>query len=359
MKPPGGSAVDDFFKAVMHVSGSCKGMLLLAGGFVFFLVYATSLVSFLTDEETHVKIANYSMMGLSFGGILLSIACISTKWMIVEGHPDTADAADVVRLIPSAISLIFFWACYDQMIGNFIQQGCQMDLRVAGISLSPATLNVFDSGVIMLAVPIVDGVLYPALTNAGMPLSVIGKMCIGFSFIVAAMLSAGYAEVLRIDSPMTSDCTDLTTSGACPSACDRSDECLADPESCKMMKSLSFGYLIPGFAFVGLGEIFAAIPAYELFYSQVPEKVRSVCQAMNLLTTSFGGVVMAGINAIVSDKIPSDLNEGSELNIVYYYLAAFQVLGPAHAARIMCAWLPQEPQLAGPRRPVAWSTSSS
>ena len=60
MKPPGGSAVDDFFKAVMHVSGSCKGMLLLAGGFIFFLVYATSLVSFLTDEETHVKIANYS-----------------------------------------------------------------------------------------------------------------------------------------------------------------------------------------------------------------------------------------------------------------------------------------------------------
>eukprot|EP00966_Prymnesium_polylepis_P200832 4653674-Prymnesium_polylepis.1 len=51
------------------------------------------------------------------------------------------DAMDVVRVLPLAACCVVFWCVYSQMANNFVLQGCQMDLRVFGSTLSPATLN--------------------------------------------------------------------------------------------------------------------------------------------------------------------------------------------------------------------------
>lgn len=45
---------------------------------------------------------------------------------------------------------------------------------------------------------------------------------------------------------------------------------------------------VPQYAIVGFAEVFTAITYYDLFYSEVPASMRSVCQAINMLTTSLG-----------------------------------------------------------------------
>ena len=76
---------------------------------------------------------------------------------------------------------------------------------------------------------------------------------------------------------------------------------------------------------IGIGEIFTSISSYELFYSQVPESMRSVCQALNLLTTSIGFIVTGGINSALSFWIPNNLNNG-RLNYVYFLVSGLTLL---------------------------------
>ncbi len=65
--------------------------------------------------------------------------------------------------------------------------------------------------------------------------------------------------------------------------------------------------------------------AYDLFYSEVPESMRSVCQAMNLFTTTLGSVVAGGVNSIFSFWVTSDLNDG-QLQYVFYILAGLTLI---------------------------------
>lgn len=69
-------------------------------------------------------------------------------------------------------------------------------------------------------------------------------------------------------------------------------------------------------------------PAYDLFYSEVPESMRSVCQALNLLTTTLGFIVAGGVNSIFSFWIPSDLNDG-RLDAIFYIMALLAALSVA------------------------------
>jgi peptide/histidine transporter 3/4 len=61
--------------------------------------------------------------------------------------------------------------------------------------------------------------------------------------------------------------------------------------------------------------------AYDLFYSEVPENMRSACQALNLLTTTLGYIVAGAINSIFSFWITTDLNHG-HLEHIFRILAA-------------------------------------
>ena len=76
------------------------------------------------------------------------------------------------------------------------------------------------------------------------------------------------------------------------------------------------------------GEIFTAITSYELFYSQVPPHMRSVCQSINLLCTSFGALAAAGVDAVLAAWMPPDLNSG-HLEYVFLVLGGLMLLNLA------------------------------
>ena len=131
-----------------------------------------------------------------------------------------------------------------------------MNLDVGFTTLSPATLNVFDSVVIMLLIPVVDRAFYPALRRCGIgDLSMVTKISIGFAFAGLSVAVAGVVEIVRKHSPLV--CAGNCTEGLSP--CPGNEP----------MTDLSIWWQTPQYMLIGLGEIFAAITCYELFYSEV------------------------------------------------------------------------------------------
>ena len=198
-----------------------------------------------------------------------------------------------------------------------------MDLRhwFGGRQLSSAFLALFDSLVIMIFIPIFDVFIYPAITKCrnGVPLSVLQKIGSGFIFCCLSMGVAGWIEILRKRSPIIPVSSECATNMTFDSSCENNSEC-APLGQIQKMHELSVWWESLQYTLIGIGEILTSISSYELFYSQVPESMRSVCQGLNLLTTSIGFMITGGINSVFSFWIPNDLDRG-HLEYVYWSVA--------------------------------------
>ena len=341
LRPPEGSAVVDFLATLRTAVWRGRGRYLLVGaplsGVAFLIVVASF---FTTSYELHASfaIAGLGLIFVSLGLILLGGS--DTNWLTHwhEGAhalaPSAAevDAADVVRILPLAACIVVFWVIYQQMSSNFQLQGCQMDLHVgSSFKLSPATLNVFDSLVIMLLIPIVDRAVYPLLQRVGLGLGMLTKIGIGFGFAMLSVIVAGIVEIARRNAPLLEG---VDGQSSCPAIGD-------DPPL--QMSTLSIWWQVPQFMLVGLGEIFAAVTCYELFYAEVPPHMRSVCQSINLLCTAFGSLAAAGFNSVCAGWLPNNLNDPSaHLDYVFFLLGGVMALNIVLFAFLASRFTPRD-----------------
>ena len=254
------------------------------------------IISFFTPWGT--KFLALLGMGFILVGIVALVQCgQSVTWVngarLGNGGKytdnDVDDAADVVLLSPYFGFIVMFSCVYSQMSSTFILQGCQMDLRIGSAMLSSAQLNLFDCTVILLLIPVFDSLLYPALANAGYSVTPLRKIGVGYIFALLSMVVAAIIEMKRKDSALLevqSNCSDV------------------------MMSDMSVWWQTFQYILVGIAEILINISAIDLFYSQAPESMRSVCQALNLLTQTAGGMVSAGLLSIMNKWFTDDLNKG-------------------------------------------------
>ncbi|KAG7379316.1 hypothetical protein PHYPSEUDO_008744 [Phytophthora pseudosyringae] len=320
--PPKGSALSKFFSVLIQAGArSSRGKLVLSGGLAFAPgIVLTTVSYFIQDDFVHMAVALVGAGAVAYGTFVLIFSGAATEWLRLAtrtnggsfSSQEVQDAAQVMRLAPYLGIIIIFWAVYGQMNSNFVVQGCQMDLRVQGsdgasgkpVLLSSAMLNVVDSGVILIFIPVFDRLLYPLLTKMGVYPTLLRKIGAGLVFAMLAMLAAGWTEQIRKNSPMIEGIS---------SNCSAAGETLP-------MSTLSVWWQTPQYVLVGVAEILTSISAYDLFYSEVPESMRSVCQALNLLTTTLGFIVAGALNSIFSFWVTSDLNDG-HLEYIYYLLA--------------------------------------
>ena len=200
------------------------------------------------------------------------------------------------------------------MPSTFIIQGCQMDVRLGSAAdafqLSSASLQLFDTVVILALVPLSTSALYPLLARLrkrgkGAPTN-LEKIGAGLLCSSLAMVVAGFVEIARKGSGV------LRVDGAVvPSNCD----------AALPLSALSVWWQSPQYLLIGFGEVLASISAMDFFYAEAPESMRSVCQALNLFTVSLGSMVAAGVNMCLSGWISNDLNDG-HLERVFFVVAA-------------------------------------
>jgi peptide/histidine transporter 3/4 len=131
------------------------------------------------------------------------------------------------------------------------------------------------------------------MTNrCGIEVTMLRKIGGGFFLAAMSMLAAGLVERARLAEFKAGHIIG-------GSVCAKKDD--TNPPSAV---SLSIFYQIVQFALVGSSEVLAAVTSLQFFYTQAPESMKSVCAALNLLTTAIGTWLMAGLIPIVNSRYP-------------------------------------------------------
>jgi len=198
---------------------------------------------------------------------------------------DVADAKSVTRLFPFLGLLVIYWGVYAQMSTTFFNQGCQMDLALGNLTIPVSALNLFNTVGIIILIPVLDKLVYPALKRVGIVPTMLQKIGVGFIFATLSMVAAAFVEIARLnvyhEGKTIGDtvCVDKNP----PQAVD-----------------MSVFVQIPQYTLVGISEVLASVTALEFFYTQAPDSMKSVCAALNLVTSALGQWLMAALVPLVN-----------------------------------------------------------
>jgi len=203
-----------------------------------------------------------------------------------------------------------FWCLYAQMSSVFFSQGIVMKLRVTdNFSVPISSLQVFNSAVILVLVPLFDRVVYPLLRKRQINFSPLKRIGTGFLLATVAMVYAGGLEVYRMSLFKKHDTVRQELDGVMRTAA-----------------NLSIFWQAPGFMLIGAAEVLASITGLEFAYEEAPPTMRSMVQSIYLLTTALGnylGLMLVFLVNLASSPRPwiaDDLND-SHLDLYFFTLA--------------------------------------
>ncbi|EQC40350.1 hypothetical protein SDRG_02251 [Saprolegnia diclina VS20] len=322
--PPNSDAMSKLVKVLVRSSskswaakGSCGGFVILLLSFVLNLIAV-----FLTDGSPERK-------GLTYvAGALAVLGCVT--WVLSGINYENVNAAKlslggpvddqsideikmVVRVLPFA-SFMVMWQCvYDQIDANFQSIAQQTDLRFGdawdATQLSGAVLGVFDPIAIVILIPLLDAVIYPAYKKYfGKAASPFGKVLVGLVISTATMFYVGGFEVMRKNSGVIMLGNSTYPDGSFPVINKAGEE---------PMNKILWGWNIPQYVLVALCECLINVTAYDVFYSEVPIYLKSTCQAINLFMVSMGSNVTSIFTLLFQDDIPNNLNDGKLENMFF------------------------------------------
>eukprot|EP01103_Thecamoeba_quadrilineata_P020118 TRINITY_DN8473_c0_g1_i1.p1 TRINITY_DN8473_c0_g1~~TRINITY_DN8473_c0_g1_i1.p1 ORF type:complete len:526 (-),score=44.93 TRINITY_DN8473_c0_g1_i1:52-1629(-) len=158
-----------------------------------------------------------------------------------------------------------YWVAYNQMSTNLILQAMTMEHPSW---LEAQELNLVDSVVLIILVPIFDLLVYPLLERKNINLNPIQRITIGFFFATIAMT---YAALLQNQIYNTAPHYDHIPK--------------------KQNNDIEIWWQIPPYIFIAISEIFTSISGLEFAYSQSPASMKSVVMATFLFTTCIGNLL--------------------------------------------------------------------
>ena len=232
-------------------------------------------------------------------------------------HP--AEAVEGVKAVfrISAFMLTtvpFFWMLFDQKASTWVVQARSMEQQIGPITVQPSQMQLVNPALVMLLIPLLTAVVYPAFQRSRWELTPLRRMPLGLVLGALSFVVAGYYQVLMEGG-----------------------------------STLNIAWQILPYIILTLAEILVSTTGLEFAYTQAPREMKSIVQSVWLLTSTLANVAVA---------IAAWLNVFSGAGQFFFYagLAALAGVGMALMARRYQVrdWYQQAaPAMAGAPAPAA------
>ncbi|CAK4120170.1 unnamed protein product [Aphanomyces euteiches] len=315
--PPQPKSFTRYFSTLVNIIPQCPELRYVVGGFgVFVLSFLLNVVALFIPKDTAIFQATTWIAGLCvvFGAGLWIAKAIDVSYIDSDVDLNVSvrsDLKQMLRMLP-IISFQIAWNCVqDQLDANFQSVAQQSDLRLGSgrnaTQIPGAALGLFDSIGVLVILPILDFVVYPAVEwYLRRRVTVSDKMAAGFVLACVTMVWSGLVETWRRNSGEI-DVGD----GLGP---------LLDTGTHKPMNNLSWLYIAVSYFLISLCECLINIPTYEIFYTHVPLQWKSTSQAIRSFSLAMGDNLASIFSLVFARYIPDDLNQGN-LEYLYYGMA--------------------------------------
>jgi len=220
------------------------------------------------------------------------------------GGPFADQLVDEVQHIYDSLRILpfiwVFWTAYCSIGSLFYSQGCQMDYYVDSWPFPIGAMVSFEMFAIIVCLPFVDRVLYPAFFRWGYPLDFLSRIQIGFIWISLAMIVAGIVEIYRKDTGT------MDVASAC--------------NSNLYISNISIFWQFPQYALCGVGEVFLGPTVLTFLSNEASPSMKAIFVSLYYSSMGIGSVFAAMLVAIVDlwtpEWIPNDLDKG---HLEYYF----------------------------------------
>ncbi|RYP58228.1 hypothetical protein DL769_009052 [Monosporascus sp. CRB-8-3] len=173
--------------------------------------------------------------------------------------------------------LPLFHLAYNQMTGNLTSQAATMQLHGVPNDIIQ-NLNPIS---IVIMIPIMDHIVYPAFRKMGFQFTPIKRMTVGFFFGAFSMVAAA---VMQQYIYWQSPCGSYATVEECPAPIN--------------VWAQSLPYIL-----IGISEIFTNVTSYEYAFSKAPENMKSLVMSINLFMSAFAAAVGQAFVPLSNDPL--------------------------------------------------------
>jgi POT family proton-dependent oligopeptide transporter len=283
---------------------------LLARAFGWFY-WAVNFGAFFSIMLTPVLLDNYGP-GWAFG-VPAGLMLLAT-WIFWSGrhkfiHVPPAGKSFFARtfnretgLVLGRLAFIFafmavFWALWDQCGSTWTLQAEQMDRMMFGLEIRSSQMQTVNSILTLTFIPLFSYWLYPFINRFWTLTSLrkigLGIFTIGLSFLISAWIESRLGAGVK----------------------------------------LSVGWQFPAYVLLTAGEVMASITALEFAYTQAPQHLKAVVQAVYLLSVTAGNWFTAAVQWFISNPDGSSKLSGVPYFVFFAILAMVAALAFSFVAR--------------------------
>jgi POT family proton-dependent oligopeptide transporter len=196
-------------------------------------------------------------------------------------HPPAAidGAKAVLKVLSIFLPVPFFWMLFDQKASTWVVQAKSMDLQIGPWLFEPSQMQLVNPAMVMILIPLLTGVVYPAAKRFGWELTPLRRTPIGIALGAFAFGIAGFINI-----PVANG------------------------------ERLSILWQALPYIILTLGEIFVSTTGLEFAYSQAPREMKGTIMSLWNLTVTAANLVVAGVSVI-------NIFEGTTLFFFYAGLA--------------------------------------
>jgi len=245
------------------------------------VLMALALVIFVSGRKRYVYVAPTGPNPHSFVKVVATALSrrgqrpAGTDWLGAARAVHPADAVDgaraVFRIMGVFVMVTGFWALFDQHGASWILQATRMNLdvgtveflglRLGGFRLEASQIGAINPFMVLMLVPVFQGVLYPGLVRLGVKVSPLGKMSVGMFVTVMSFVAMAVLQSI-IDG------------GGRPHA---------------------LWQIVP-YLFLTAGEVMISVTGLEFAFTQAPRTMKSTIMSFWMLTTAGGNLVAAVVS---------------------------------------------------------------